>query len=162
MGLTQCLQSLPPKQWLTHKAIILDWFDGPRAGVCALARPGIEFSFELLDERSNADDLDDRLFRATELPGGSVDAIWNSLAELGPPDHGIWVPVWKFTSELQKLEAERRVQEVLGRTSDAQVIVATRDMEHFLGCWPIDFNANGHHDWFSALGISQMQFSTKP
>ena len=109
MSLERELQSSPPVNWHTRKAIIFDWYDGPREGVCALASPKAEFLFELLDERFNSDDLDDRVFRVKELPEGSVDSIWASLADLGPPDKGVWSPVWKFSSDSQQKHADRLV-----------------------------------------------------
>ena len=155
MNLVKDIQSLPPAQWLTRKAIIFDWYDGPREGVCALAQPGVEFSFELLDERSNANDLDDRLFRLKELPAGSVDGIWASLAELAPPDQAFWVPLWEFPNEIKQQEADKHVQETLGRARATPVDIATRDMRHFLGCWTTEINTNVDQGWFSALEISQ-------
>jgi hypothetical protein len=159
MALEKELQSLPPAQWLTRKTIVFDWYDGPREGICALARPSVEFSFELLDERSNPGDLDDRLFRLQELPVGSVDRILTSLAELGPPDQAVWVPVWRFRSEVQQQEADQTIRDILSGAQATSVVIATRDMEHFLGCWPIELNATRDRDWFSALDTSQNQLT---
>src|SRR5205085_2859450 len=98
MGFEKQLRSVPPAEWVARRAIILDWYDGPRHGVCSLAHPVLEFAFELLDERPNPDDLDDRFFRLKEMKEGSVDAITTLLAELGAPETAIWVPVWRFPS----------------------------------------------------------------
>ena len=68
MKLEQLLGSLPCQKWQTRQAIVLDWYDGPRQGLCALDKPGGEFVFEILDERVNEQGLDDRLFRLRALP----------------------------------------------------------------------------------------------
>src|SRR5438876_4645618 len=99
MKLETLLGSLPVDQWVTKQAVVFDWFDGPREGVCSLARPGGEFYFELLDERPNAEDLDDRLFRLSELAPGSVTEVLTATRELGQPTGPVWVPMWRFPNE---------------------------------------------------------------
>jgi hypothetical protein len=155
------VRALPTTQWVTRQAIIFDWYDGPREGVCALSRPCVEFAFELLDERSNPDDLDDRLFRLKEMPAGSVDGIVAAVTKLEPPDKVVWVPVWTFPNELEQKQTERRVQEILSRAQATPLVIATRDMEHFLGCWQIEPSSNGVRDWFAVLGIAPQKLSGK-
>src|SRR5207248_66436 len=96
MSLAAQLAAAPVARWRTRRAVVLDWYDGPREGVCALAEPACEFYFELLDERPTADDLDDRLFRLSALPPGSVAALLACLAGQGEPAGPVWVPVWRF------------------------------------------------------------------
>src|SRR5688572_25483495 len=101
MKLEALLRSVPVDQWVVQDVIAFDWYDGAREGVCSLARPGGEFYFELLDERLNPDGVDDRLFRLSELPTGSV-------AELRS--------VWQFT----KPEDPQRAKEVMRRLDAAK------------------------------------------
>jgi hypothetical protein len=51
MSLEHKLLSTPVDQWTVRQVVVLDWYDGPREGVCSLASPGGEFFFELLAER---------------------------------------------------------------------------------------------------------------
>ncbi len=88
--------SLAPPDWTADQVIVFDWYDGPRQGVVCLKEPPCEFSFELLAEKPNPDDLDHRLFRVSELPAGSVAQILEAIRVLGKPTGIVWVPVWKF------------------------------------------------------------------
>jgi hypothetical protein len=152
MSLAIDLQSLPLGQWRTRQAIVFDWYDGPREGVCALAQPQAEVAFELLEERANADHLDDRLFRVNELPAGSVDRILAELTELGSPDQAVWAPVWAFASKTRQREVENRIDDILSRAIVTPIVISTRDMTDFLGCWQVDSAANGP---FAALENAQ-------
>jgi hypothetical protein len=151
------LSSLPPEQWVTRQATVYDWYDGPREGVCALSRPEAEFYFELLDERYNPDGLDDRLFRLSELPPGSVDAILSALQNLGTPVNSVWIPVWKFPSEAAQQRAEQRLREIEAVKRPTPMVILTQDMEQFLGCWNVPPTSNQVADWFSVLRIPQEQ-----
>src|SRR5436309_5096298 len=93
------LLSPPVEKCKTRLAIIFDWYDGPRTGLCCLEVPEVEFSFELLDERTNEDGADDRLFRLSELPAGSVAQALVVLGDLGHPTGPVWVPIWRFPSD---------------------------------------------------------------
>lgn len=86
------LESIPPVHWETDQVIALDWYDGPRAGLCALAQPCAEFFFEMEDEKHNPDGLDDRLFRLRELPIGTLQKATEVLKPLGASSKPVWAP----------------------------------------------------------------------
>ena len=65
------------------EAIVLDWKEGPRSGVCALSKPRGEFFFHLFAEPLEGDFLPTRLFAVSELPGGAVAQIERLLHALG-------------------------------------------------------------------------------
>jgi hypothetical protein len=159
--LETALKSLPPSQWVTRQAIAFDWYDGPREGICALARPVGEFYFELLDERMNPEDSDDRLFRLKELAAGSVEGAVRALEDLGGPSAPLWVPLWRFHDEAARRRAEQHLQELRAGARATPLVVFTRDMVQFLGCWTIDRSAPEPPDWFTALGIPQEQTTTE-
>jgi hypothetical protein len=153
--LEPALRSLPAPRWTTRQAIVFDWYDGPREGVCALSNPPGEFRFELLDERPTADDLDDRLYRVSALPAGSVDEIVSALHDLGGPTGPVWVPVWKFPTDEARQQAERCLESVLVRGQPTPLVIRTPDMLRFLGCWQGDLSGPNGSDWFTALGIPE-------
>src|SRR5262245_2582352 len=155
MALETILTTSPPGQWVTRQAVIFDWHDGPRQGVCALAVPSCEFVFDLLDERLNPDDLDDRLFRVRELPPGAVAELLTALRPLGGPAGPVWVPFWRFPTEAERRPAEAKVNALLAGARPTPVVIATRDMQQFLGCWNVPGNANGVTDWFAVLPFPQ-------
>ena len=45
------------------------------------------------------------------------------------------------------------IQAVQDRARPTSLIIWTRDMEQFLGCWRVAPAQNGVADWFAALGI---------
>ena len=125
----------------------------PREGICALQAPAAEFFFDLLDERVNEDGLDDRLFRLSELPPGSMDKLLAALAVLGGPAHLVWVPMWKFPSQALQQQAERCVGLIRDSARPTALVISTRDMEEFRGCWRVERSINERADWFAALNI---------
>jgi hypothetical protein len=157
MDFETLLTTTPADQWKTRQAIIFDWYDGPRAGVCALAHPAVEFSFQLLDERPTADDLDDRLFRVSELPLGSVDEVLSTLQPLGHPTGPYWVPIWRFPDESERLKAEQHLQLIEARKRSTSLVIYTRDMVAFLGCWLIGATVQAPEDWFALLNTLKRQ-----
>ena len=159
MNLEQKLLSLPVEQWTTRQALVFDWYDGPRAGVCWLDAPAVEFAFDLLDERRNEDAADDRLFRLNELPEGSVAEILSILQPLGQPAGPLWSPVWRFSDHDALQKAEEQLRQVMSRSRPTTVVVYTHDMVEFLGCWNIPFNGRDVADWFAELNVPRKQLA---
>jgi len=157
MTLEQTLASTPAPEWKTDLAIVFDWYDGPRQGVCRLAAPAAEFFFDLLDERPTPDDLDDRLFRLSEIPPGSVEDILSALRDVGRPTGPVWTPIWRFSNEAARAQAENRLRALAASKRSTTLVVYTRDMTDFLGCWRVDPCEPGHADWFAALGVPPPQ-----
>jgi hypothetical protein len=154
MTLQRQLTSLSPQAWQVHQAVVFDWYDGPRQGVARLSKPTCEFVFELLAERPTADDLDDRLFRLSELPEGSVAKILEALRVLGSPSNVVWVPEWRFGSEEERLRADQALDRILSQQRRTDLVIYTRDLITFRGCWQ-ENRANGQaQDWFTTLNVS--------
>jgi hypothetical protein len=148
------LMSLPAKDWIVAQAIVFDWFDGPRQGVARLSKPECEFEFQLLAERHNPDGLDDRLFRVNELPVGSVNLVLEAIHSLGSPASVVWLPVWKFGSQEERLRADKEIDRILNQQKGTGLVISSRDMTTFLGCWQDDRHTGLVKDWFSRLGLS--------
>ena len=147
------LTSLQPSNWVVDQVVVFDWFDGPRQGVARMAKPECEFAFELLAERHNPDGLDDRLFRVSELPAGSLARILDVIQRLGSPANAVWVPVWKFSSEDERLQADHEIDHILSQQKSTRLVIHSRDMTTFLGCWQDDRVGGEVQDWFLALGL---------
>ncbi len=158
MQLESKLASLPPSQWRTGRAIAFDWYDGPRSGVCRLAAPECEFQFELLDERYNPDGLDDRLFRLSELPAGSVatiEAAFNDSGLVGQPGEPLWVPVWRFSNAADRQRVEAVIEQVLASRRPTALVVISQDMIEFGGQWDVNGREPEGARWFEMLGIGR-------
>jgi hypothetical protein len=146
------LMSVPANSWVAGQVVVFDWFDGPRQGVARMAKPECEFAFELLAERLNPDGLDDRLFRVSELPAGSVTRILDTIHSLGSPVNVVWVPVWKFGSEEERLQADQEIDRILSQQRGTGLVVYSRDMITFLGCWEDDQVQGEVQDWTEPKG----------
>jgi hypothetical protein len=152
-SLEEILKGVPPPEWATEQAIIFDWYDGPREGICALSNPKACFAFRLLAERPTEDDLDDRLFSLSSIPDATVAEVINLLSPLGEPTKPVWVPMWKFPNQSTQDAVEDKLDALLAAQRLTKLIVYTRDMKNFLGCWEKDAGDLGVKDWFSALAI---------
>ena len=140
--------------WLIRQAVIFDWFDGPRQGICALSVPECEFAFDCLAERYNPSGLDDRLYRLREVQKGTINTVVSRISALGSPLSSIWVPVWRFSSEREKELVDADIDELLENSRLTNVIVHSQDLSVFLGCWNLPQFPSDDTDWFSLLGIS--------
>lgn len=154
MSLEAILNSRPVADWQTRRAIVLDWYDGPREGVCALSAPECEFFFALLAERANEDDLDDRLFRLAAVPIGTVDQLFEALGGVGEKTDPVWTPVWRFPDEAQRRQAEQLVSTIESHRQPTNIVIATRDMRQFQGCWVQQPSVEPIADWFAHLGLT--------
>ncbi len=132
----ETLSSVPAEDWQVQQAIVFDWHDGPREGLCELTRPECCFYFKAIEERAADDDLDDRFFRVAPTPPGSVKNALSILDALGLPSKPIWVPIWNFPTEEIRLKAERQLDDLVNGLEQAALIVRTPDMIHFLSTVP--------------------------
>jgi hypothetical protein len=139
MALTLVLDSTSISEWRTRQAIVFDWCDGPRQGICALAHPPCEFLFEIVDEKSNADGLDDRLFRLSELPIGSIDNALEALSVIRPKSPSrVWAPIWKFPDAMTQQQAEETLEKITAARQETSAVISSSDMLKFQGYWNSD------------------------
>ena len=137
MELEAALRSLPVQEWKIRQVVVLDWYDGPREGICAMATPACYFYFHVLDERMSCEDLDDRLFQLSEIAPDIFTQILSMVSDLGSPTDAVWVPLWSDRSEVARQVAARHLQEILGKRRQTNVVIRTCGMQHFLGCWTV-------------------------
>jgi hypothetical protein len=135
MNLEHILASSVPRQWVTRQAIVLDWDEGPRNGVCALAEPRGEFFFHLFAESAEENLLGIRLFAVSELEEGTVAKIEALLRPLGQPVGPLWIPAWKLVEPDVRLEIESHLDALVVAARPTALLTATSDWLHFEGCW---------------------------
>lgn len=141
-------------EWIVHQAIIFDWYNGPRHGVCAFKVPRCEFVFDLFAERFNPDGMDDRLLVLRELPDESLQRIISEISCLGEPSSSVWIPVWKFSTENKRRHADEIIDTILDSSIQTNIILWTRNLEEVLGAWKItNLNTSEPVEWFSRLNI---------
>ena len=146
------LVNTPCNLWRTRQAIVLDWNDGPREGLCALSNPGCEFHFELHTEKHAAADLDDRLYLISFLKTGSVDRVLEALNQLGEPTRPVWTPIWRFDPSRGRINAEKVLDGIVKSKRPTGLIVRSNDMQHFTDCLDISRNIKKFLTWFEYKG----------
>jgi len=146
------LTATPPEHWQTEQVIVLDWYDGPRAGLCRLRSPVAEFQFELRAERATEDDLDDRLFSIAMLRAGAFAEVLDASKFLGTPARPIWVPRWESCDKEALERADQAVEHAKQQAIATPFVVRTRDFVSFSGLWKVA-KADDVVDWFSHLGL---------
>lgn len=140
--------------WVIRLVLVMDWYDGPRGGACVLSAPERErdYWFELLDERSRADDVDERLFRLFDLPVGSVDRLVARLHPLGSPSETVWVPRWSHDDAATLERLGREVEEVRARAVESEFVVRSGTMDLFVEGWIVP-QGTAVADWFLYLSL---------
>jgi hypothetical protein len=121
------LLSVPTSEWIIDRVVVLDWYDGPRQGFCALAHPSVDFVFDVVDEIYKPDGLDMRIMQLKELSTGSVGRLIAELTQLGWGSAGI-TP-----------EADARAREIIdaleNRAEQTCLLIASTDMKQITACW---------------------------
>ena len=146
----------PTRSWRTSQAIVLDWCDGPQSGFCRLGEPTVDFYFALVAERSRIDSLDDRLFRLNAIPEGTFIDFFDRFRCMGPATSPVWCPIFAHDNHEYLVDLRRRIASAIAKSMASHVIVYTRDMVEFLGCWVVhEETVDGEMDWFKYLGLVQ-------
>jgi hypothetical protein len=146
----ELLLSTPPGDWVVDLAIVFNWYDGPREGICKLAAPDCEFLFKLLAERPTDEALDDRVFSASPLPVGALSRVTDALGFAVAPSRPVWVPIWHSDVEGQLAAADKAIEDAIGPAPHAQIVMKTKDFERFTGVWQVEDPATVK-DWFTFL-----------
>ncbi len=142
------------------KILVLDYYDGPRSGVAHCSACVSEYRFDLLDgDIDDATGEDVRIFRLALLPR----AAWDELVAVCP-DHErarwpIWVPLWRFESDVQRRAADEAVHRVLAEAGPMEFVVASPDgLQTILVCRHVGADAVSNvQDWFQYLGLKRRE-----
>jgi hypothetical protein len=133
--LQNILLSLPPEDWRIKQIIVLDWYDGPREGLCEMLEPHCCFHFKLLAEKMVQGKGVDGLFCVSEAPMDAIVKMLDYLSELGHPTSATWTPIWIFPNEVARLAAERKIELLLSNLIKTNIMLQTKDMDRFSGYW---------------------------
>lgn len=119
--------------WKVRQVIILNWCDGPIQGLCELSEPNCCFRFDVFGINEWADDIDDHLYRVSEIPTHSVQLVLSLLSKQLEPKAPRWVPDLTFADE----KTRELIDDTYSRSRPTRVIVRTTNMIDFLGCWMV-------------------------
>ena len=129
----QPLLAIPPSEWITRQVVILDWYDGPRAGLCALAHPPCCVWFQIVGEQINI--LGEKLFQLHMAPPAAMDELLDTLSELGPPRVPSWGVIWRFETERAEQEADKYIHALLQGLEPSSLFVQSYDLLRFSNAW---------------------------
>src|SRR5437870_892897 len=124
-SLERALGSVPPNQWKISKAIIFDWHDGPREGVCELSTPPCCFFFHLFAEEAHLDGVGP-LFTLNEMTLGSVDQLASILTDLGERTGSVWIPIWRFSDQATQTRVEQDVDRLVATARPTSIVICTK------------------------------------
>lgn len=133
--LHQVLLTVPPEEWRVRQAIVFEWYDGPRDGLCELESPACAFHFTIIAERWSEGRLDDRLFRLTQIDIGSVARAISILHRAGPPTTPVWAPHGPYEDEDERRRIEDAIEEIVARGVVTEIVCRTKDMIRFTEVW---------------------------
>jgi hypothetical protein len=131
------LLDTPTQQWTTRQAVILEWHDGPREGLCELANPSLTFYFEILAECHLNGQFDDGMFRIYALEDGSVERAINILRAVNPrePTKPTWAPYGLIEDEAENQRVMAEIDAIVSNRSSTRIICRTADMILFTEIW---------------------------
>lgn len=112
------------------RVIVFGYYDGATDGVMELA-DGLVYRFDLADETHNPEGCDERQFDLRPLPPGSLDRLAAIIGEHITPAWPVWAPIWNFSTDVLKVEVERRVDAILDLASEPQWRITTSDTTSF-------------------------------
>jgi hypothetical protein len=134
-SLEALLGSVPPENWTVQEGIILDWHDGPVEGFCRLSNPPCVFRFELFAERFQSEDVDDRVFRLSQVQDDAIHQLLEALSEGEVPQRPMWVPRIGPDELERRRSLEKKLDELARSTKPSPIIVRTKDFHRFENYW---------------------------
>jgi hypothetical protein len=94
--------------------IVLDWCDGPRAGLLKCGRCGREYRFDLLDEQINDEEgRDVWVLSLAPLAEGSLARLAAALAPYQTPRWPVWVPFWRLSTKADQVALDHLTDQLL-------------------------------------------------
>jgi hypothetical protein len=135
------------------KILAFDYDDGPTEGLAWSEHCLVSVKFDLLawDERREL-----RIFSLAPLPPHSFAEVVAACSVMGSPRWPVWVPIWRFATEQQRLVAEQAVDNVLAGARPPELVVAARDLSReLLAVRAVaDKEMAAIDDWFDFLGVA--------
>ena len=105
------------------KVVALGYHDGPTEGLLQVGDCGPVYRFQTLDEVSDPDDLDLRVYGLYPLPNDSLSKLTEVLAPYHQPHWPIWWPIWQFPSDEIRQSVDKQVQAILDKSGPLTWIV---------------------------------------
>lgn len=115
-----------------RRAIVLDWYDGPREGLM-VAENGREWHFKVVgDPFDNGSGL---LYVLRPLAGGSLSRLAGHLPGASSMTVPVWVPRWQFPTTQDQELADAAVRAALANARDGEVYAQYTARMDLLAAW---------------------------
>jgi hypothetical protein len=100
---------LTTTNWQPRRLIAFGYDDGPTEGIVDMGRHGA-YCFKVM-AMDSAQEL--RALRLAELAEERFDTVANLIsAALGPPTWPVWVPIWNFAKDEDRVDTESRIDAI--------------------------------------------------
>lgn len=133
----------------------LDYCDGPTAGILECGESGVVFKFDLVEEVSNGDEREARIFKLAPLSGAGLVQLASALGQFMSPHWPTWVPIWRFPTPAHQATIEHLTDEILGQAGPVSWVIATdAELQTIIAARRVDQEqAAKITDWPAFLGI---------
>lgn len=118
------------KEWQTEIVVVLDWYDGPRAGFCRMHYPEQTYYFEVFADCYSEDEIEDHLFRIKMCTPEMMNTVIQLLSQFGEPHKPIWVPLGEWAEQ-----THQKIDSIIAQAIASPVVIQSPDMRSFNGCW---------------------------
>jgi len=132
---TKTIGDVPVSEWIVGQLIVLDWYDGPTGGLCALLQPRCTVYFEMVAQNWVDGTFRDRLFRLTVTRDDALPRYLKAHGLDVAPSHPSWAPAAEYHNESHRRAVEEAVDAILHGTTPGTVFVRSSDMLTMSELW---------------------------
>lgn len=110
---------------LFGRIICTDWYDGVLSGFAECRQCGAAYWFSVVgwDTSSSV-----RVYAFMPLGDGEFEHVLDSLSALGSPRWPIWIPIWRFLDEAERLGAESQIAASIAGAGPPQYLAGSDDL----------------------------------
>jgi hypothetical protein len=105
------------------RAIALGYYDGPTQGLVRCGHCNRVFRFVTVD--SVHEDESIRIYSLAPLSNDSWERLVIALLPYMEPIWPMWVPLWAFPSETDRIAVEQIVDELIAQAAGPEIVIAT-------------------------------------
>jgi len=126
---------IPVAEWTVEQLIVLDWYDGPTGGLCALTRPRCTVYFEMVAQEWANGTPGDRMFQLTVMRNDALLRYLKSHGLVEAPSKPSWAPAAEYRDESHRRAVEEALDAILRDTAPGTMFVRSKDMLTILELW---------------------------
>lgn len=125
---------VPPERWRVSRLVALDWYDGPRSGLCVFSVPAACCYFEVVGDQWWLGTQSARLYRLQVVSEDSLSKLLAVLGDTPGPNQQCWCPPNSLDSETDEL-VDTVMAGIRATGERRMIVVRSRDMMDILDVW---------------------------